>query len=410
MKEFLKVVHFTEALNMVKTNFPGARQQLIDIKAAYNRVLSQEVLSKENLPAFNRSTIDGYAVIAEDTFGSSESLPSFLNQSGEVIMGEKSQVELKPGQCWWIPTGGMLPPGANAAVMVEHTEKIGEDTVLVYKPVGPFENVMKEGEEVARGQKILGPGKVLGPQDIGMLASLGINQILVNQPYKIGLISTGDEVIPVDQIPRPGQIRDVNTYTLAAAVQSCGGIPTPFPIVEDSFAMLKETVEKALIECDAVILSGGSSVGIKDMAVDVLLSFPDSELLFHGIAVKPGKPTLAARIGKKIVIGLPGHPVSALMMFFIICRPALWPKPLPSVPAQLSINIASQAGRDDFVPVRLIKNGETFLAQPLFCIIAAKYAVFKAIFVFYQEGGIGISNYIVFMIFFIINNILNHSA
>jgi len=365
MGEFLKVVKYDEALQKIKEHFPTGQVEDIPLLETFNRVSAEAVLSPEPLPAFDRTTVDGYAVNAEDTFGCSESLPAFLSLEGEIKMGEKADLTLQPGQCCWIPTGGMLPEGSNAAVMVEYTEKLGEDTVLIYRPAGPWENIMQKGEDIAEGQEVFLPGKKMRPQDIGLLASLGITSLKVFKPYNIGIISTGDEIIAIDDKPQIGQIRDVNSYALAAAVQSCGSNPRIYPIVQDQFQELKKAVTLGLEENDVLLMSGGSSVGIKDVTIDVLLSFPDSELLFHGIAVKPGKPTLAVRIGKKLVIGLPGHPVSALMMFYIVCAPALRFTPAIEIAAFLSMNLPSQAGRDDFVPVKLVYDNGRRIAIPL---------------------------------------------
>lgn len=365
MGEFLKVVKYEEALYRIKQCFPPAQIESIHLLQTYNRVCATTVKSPEPLPAFNRTSVDGYAVNAGDTFGCSESIPAFLDLVGEVKMGEEPDFTLHPGQCCWIPTGGMLPEGSNAAVMVEYTEKLGDDTVLIYRPAGPWENVMQKGEDIAREQEIFPPGKRMRPQDIGLLASLGHDRLDVYKRYKLGIISTGDEVISISDKPQVGQVRDVNSYALAAAVRTCGSLPQIYPIVKDNLQELKEAVDKGLQDNDVLLMSGGSSVGIKDVTLEVLLSYPDSELLFHGIAVKPGKPTLAVRIGKQLVIGLPGHPVSALMMFNIICAPALRFTPTLQLEAFLSMNLPSQAGRDDFVPVKLVYENDRRIAVPL---------------------------------------------
>lgn len=365
MGEFFNVVKYEDAWLKIKEYFPAGQVEDVSLLKAYGRVSATVVRSPEPLPGFSRTTVDGYALNAADTFGCSESMPAFLDLVGEVKMGAMTKLELQPGQCCWIPTGGMLPEGSNAAVMVEYTERLGEDTVLIYRPVGPWENIMQKGEDILEGQEVFPPGKQIRPQDIGLLASLGKKFIQVYKPYNIGIISTGDEIIPIGDKPQAGQIRDVNSYALAAAVRECGSLAHIYPIVKDSFNQLKEVVDQGLKDNDVLLLSGGSSVGIKDVTLDVLLSYPDSELLFHGIAVKPGKPTLAVRIGKQIVIGLPGHPVSALMMFYIVCAPALRFTPGLEQEALISMNLPSQAGRDDFIPVRLVYDKGRRIAVPL---------------------------------------------
>ncbi len=365
MGEFLKVLSFQEAVQGIKDNFPLRNIENVSLDEASRRILAEDLISPEDMPAFTRSVVDGYAVRAEDTFGSSESLPAYLDFAGEVKMGRVANQELLPGQCCWIPTGGMLPPGCNAAVMVEYTEKLSDDTVLIYKPAGPWENIMQKGEDIRQGQAVFKAGHILRAQDIGLLASLGISSLKVFKPFEIGLISTGDEIVPITRQPQAGEVRDVNSHSLAAAIESIGGRPRHYPLVRDDFDSLKLAVEKGLQENDVLMMSGGSSVGVMDVSLDVLLSFPESSLIFHGIALKPGKPTLVVKIADKLVIGLPGHPVSALMVFHIICAPALHSRPQLTVEATISLNLASQAGRDDFVPVQLKEANGELLAVPL---------------------------------------------
>ncbi|NLW91166.1 MAG: molybdopterin molybdotransferase MoeA [Syntrophomonadaceae bacterium] len=353
MNEFLQVVTFGEALQLLRDNFPLRRSVYMPLAEAVGAVVASDIISPEALPAFDRSTVDGYAVNAADTYGSSESLPAFMAYAGEIAMGCEAGIVLTPGQCAWIPTGGMLPGGANAAVMVEYTEKLADDTVLIYRPVGPWENIMQTGEDVAGNQLIFSTGHRLRPQDIGLLASLGIQEVKVYDTFEVGVISTGNEIIPVAEQPSIGQVRDVNSLALAAALKLCGARVNNYPIIPDDFDRLQQAVDQALSENDVLLLSGGSSVGIKDMTLDVLLKYPEASLLFHGLAVKPGKPTLGVRIGKKLAIGLPGHPVSALMMFHITCAPLLRSEPSFWREGKLDINLASQPGRDDFIPVQL---------------------------------------------------------
>lgn len=365
MSEFFRVIKYEEAINHLKNNLPACSKQRVKIIDAGGKILAQDVICPEDIPAFDRSTVDGYAVRAEDTFGSSESMPAFLEYLGEIKMGDTARYNLEPGQCVWVPTGGMLPINANAVVMVEYTDKLGQDTVLINRPVAPGENVLQRGEDAKKGQEILKRGKLLRPQDIGFLASLGIDQIEVFKPYSIGIISTGDEIIPVDEEPTGAQIRDVNTYSLTTGVLACGCNVKNYPIIKDDFHELKTCLKDALGENDIVLISGGSSVGVMDVTLSVLKSFPDCQVLFHGLAVKPGKPTMAAKIEEKLVVGLPGHPVSALTIFYVLLKPILSYMPSPKTKAVMKINISSQAGRDDFIPVALEGNGEIKGAWPL---------------------------------------------
>lgn len=365
MPEFLKVLTYQHARQLIIDNFPSREIEYLPLEMCNHRVLALDMTSPEDMPAFARSTVDGYAVRAEDTFGSSESLQGMMDCVNEVRMGEEPRFEIGNGQCAWIPTGGMLPTGSDAAVMVEYTEKLGEDTVLVSRPVAPGENVMLKGEDVSQGKTIFRSDKIIKAQDIGLLASLGIDRVPVFKPYNIGILSTGDEIIALDQAPAIGQVRDVNSYSLAAALESCGAVSRRYPLVEDDFASLQKAVDNALKENDVLIMSGGSSVGVADYSVEVMLSFPDSEMLFHGIAVKPGKPTIGVRVGEKLIIGLPGHPVSALMVFYILCAPVISTASVRQVDARMTVNVASQPGRDDFIPVQLLEDNAGRQAKPL---------------------------------------------
>ncbi len=365
MPEFLKVLTYQSARQLIVDHFPAREVEYLPLEMCNHRVLAMDIASPEDIPAFARSTVDGYAVRAEDTFGSSESLPGMMECINVVTMGEEPQFEIGNAECAWIPTGGMLPPGSNASVMVEYTDKLGDNTVLVSRPVAPGENVMQKGEDVSRGKLIFSSGRTLKAQEIGLLASLGIDRVPVFRPYHIGILSTGDEIIDLDQVPTVGQVRDVNSYSLAAALESCGAAPRRYPLVDDNLAALQRAVATALQDNDVLIMSGGSSVGVADYSIDVMLSFPDSEMLFHGIAVKPGKPTIGVRVGEKLIIGLPGHPVSALMVFYILCAPVISSGSVRQVEARMTVNVASQPGRDDFIPVQLLEDDEIPQAKPL---------------------------------------------
>lgn len=366
MAEFLKVVGYKDGSARLREHFPHRREEVIVLEEAQGRVLAGSLTAPEDIPAYHRSTVDGYAIDAQDSYGCSESLPAYLQWVGEIKIGQNPGFTVQKGQCAWIPTGGMLPEGCNAAVMVEYTEKLGEDSILIYRPAGPGENVMYKGEDIKAGQTLFQAGKILRPQDIGLLASLGITRVEVYRPYQAGILSTGDEVVPIDARPSGGEVRDVNSYSLAAAVARTGNKARTYPLVKDDFQALKTAVEKGLDENDLLLLSGGSSVGLMDHTLDVLLSFPGAELLFHGLAVKPGKPTLGVVVDGKMIIGLPGHPVSALMMYYILCDPLLRSNPATHIEARVTQNIASQPGRDDFIPVQIIEDSQgIYTARPL---------------------------------------------
>jgi molybdopterin molybdotransferase len=365
MPEFLNVLTYAEAHDLLKRNFPLAACEDLRLEDCLGRILGSDIASPEDIPAFNRSTVDGYAVKAEDTFGSSENLPGMLEFAGAVEMGERADYVLGRGQCVWMPTGGMLPEGTDAVVMVEYSERLDDSTILISRPVAPGENVMHKGEDVQQGKKILSRGTILWSQQIGLLASLGITTVTALKSYRIAVLSTGNEIIPIEEKPQLGQVRDVNSYALAAALSSCGALVSRYPIISDDLESLRLGLDKALAENDLVIISGGSSVGIADYSVEVMMSFPGAQLLFHGIAVKPGKPTIGVKVGEKLIIGLPGHPVSALMVFHILCADLINPVIKRSIEAVSHVNIASQAGRDDFIPVQLTQTDIGWNAVPL---------------------------------------------
>jgi molybdopterin molybdotransferase len=353
MAEFFNVLSLPEAGRIITENWPRPAVGKVGLEEALGRTLAAEVIAGEDLPPFPRSTVDGYAVLASDVHGASETIPAFLSLVGEIAMGFPPGIEITSGQCAWIPTGGMLPAGADAVVMVEYTEGLDQETVLVTRPVAVGENVIRTGEDCRMGEQVLPAGHALRPQDIGVLAALGITEIPVFSRLRCGVISTGDEVVTVDATPAMGQVRDVNSYVLGAALKRRGVDTRYYGVVADDFIRLQEKIAAALAENDLVVMSGGSSVGDRDLSLEVLLSFPDSRLLFHGLSIKPGKPTLAVRIGSQLVLGLPGHPVSALMVLEVLLEPVLPEGLRGTCTAVLTDNVASQAGRDDFVRVKV---------------------------------------------------------
>lgn len=351
----------------------------VSIKGASGKLLASDIISKENIPDFDRSTVDGYAVRAADTFGASEGLPAYFDIAGEIQMGKKAEVEIKPGQAWKISTGGMLPPGADAAVMVEYTEKVDELLLEVIRPVAPWENVVKKAEDIGCGDVVLRTRTILKPQDIGALAALGITNTEVFPPLRVGIVSSGDEVIPPGDIPKPGEVRDINSYTMYALVLEDGGLPQTYGIVEDSYDELLKVMTRALHENDLVLVSGGSSVGTRDVASAVIDALGEPGVLFHGLAIKPGKPAIGAVVEGKPVFGLPGHPTSAMVVYDLLISPLVQKRAyiltdfdyLNAFPvrAELTRNISSAPGREYYVRVRLVSEkdsvGKTVKAEPV---------------------------------------------
>jgi len=348
----------------VRLETPGEDTGLL---AALHRTLDEDVFAPEDVPAFDRSTMDGFAVLARDTFGASEGLPAYLEVAGEVLMGHSPPGRLETGQAFRIATGGMLPEGADAVVMVEHTEDLDERTIGVTRPVAPGENLIRRGDDLTQGVLLLPRGHRLRPQDVGLLAAAGVTRVRTRKRLRVGIVTTGDEVVPVGQTPGPGQVRDVNSYTLSGQVHECGAEPVVYGIVRDDFDTLAGVMRRALDETQAVLISGGSSVGRRDVTVDVVASLGAPGVLFHGLAVRPGKPTIGAAIGEKLVVGLPGHPVSAMVVFALLVRPLLDPgyRAFP-VRARVTRSLTSQAGKEDYVRVRLERDGEGRLtADPI---------------------------------------------
>ena len=320
----LNVITPDQALAVIQEAFSPLDRppEAVPLADALGRVLARDIAAEEYVPGFDRSTLDGYAFRAADTFGCSDALPAQLTLAGAVQMGRGADAPLSPGACAAIPTGAALPPGADAVQMLELCEDYGDGTIGILKSVAPGHNLIFRGDDVRPGDRVLPAGRRLEPQDIGALAALGVVRVPVTPRIRVGVISTGDELIPPEQAPGPGQIRDVNGPLVQALLTQAGAEGRFYGIVPDREAVLQATVEQALSECDAVILSGGSSVGEKDAACRVMGRL--GELLFHGIAMKPGKPTLLARTAQgKAMVGLPGHPVAALFCTHLFVRALL---------------------------------------------------------------------------------------
>ena len=359
-----------EVLRLIHDKFRPVAElaESVPLTAAAGRTLSEDIIAKEYVPDFNRSTVDGYAVRAADTFGCSDAIPAILSLQGEIRMGEDAGFALLRENCAYVPTGGALPEGADCAVMLEYTEDYGDGTIGILKPGAPGMNVIFRGDDVYPGKVVLQAGRVLSAQDIGALAAVGRTAVPVQRKLKIGVISTGDELVPPGQKPLPGQVRDVNTALLSALLTEQGAEVHSYGIIVDDEDLLLETVTRAVQECDAVLLSGGSSVGVKDASCRIIESL--GELLLHGIALKPGKPTIMGRAGNKPLIGLPGHPVAAFVVARLFVVPLLdrlsgRERPLWSVTAELSESVGANHGRAQVNPCRLLRQDGRVLALPI---------------------------------------------
>ncbi len=374
MKPFFNVQSVPQVRAYAEDIAPlGAETVALD--DALDRTLADALTAPTDLPGFDRSTMDGYAVRGRDTFGTSEGTPGYLHLVGEVRMGEVPTLAVGVGECAAIGTGGMLPEGADAVIMVEHTRPAGEDTVEVCKPVAPRGNMLGATDDAAAGDVLMAAGQRLRAQDLGLLAALGIGEVDVVRQPRVGILSTGDEVVAIHQTPRPGEVRDVNLHTLSAQVAAAGGVAVGLGLVRDDADALKTAVSDGLDQCELLLLSGGSSMGTRDLTVEIFESFPGAELLVHGVSVAPGKPFIWVRASGKQLLGLPGQVTSCMISFHLFVEPLLerllgrparafvrfgrkqatLTRPLPSVP-----------GRQEYVRVRVVEEAEVARAEPLF--------------------------------------------
>ena len=373
MRSFFKVKTAEDIFESLKDIEPLGTE-FVPITAAFNRILARDIISDEDLPGFKRSTMDGYAIAARDSFGASENLPIPLNIVEEIKMGEMPQCTIQRGECAQISTGGMLPEGADAIVMVEYTQKVEDRVVEINRPVSPLENVILPDDDVKEGQVVLNKGSLLRPQDLGILAGFGISTVDVFTQPKAAIISTGEEIVDISNKPKIGQMRDINSYTLGGLCLQLGVEPIYYGIIKDKFEDLRVFIEKGLSQADVVLLSGGSSVGVKDFTLDAILSVDGVEVVAHGVSISPGKPTIIARKGSKTLWGLPGHPVSAMIIFDIFLRylfgrlmglTNLMEYHNRMIEAEIDRNIESANGREDYIRVKLSHTDGGWLATPI---------------------------------------------
>jgi len=386
-KAFFKVVAPSEARDILLRVSPVATET-IDTVRARGRVLAEDLYSKVDLPHFARAAMDGYAVIAKDTFGASAGQPGYLKFAGTVEMGKEATRPIEKGEAVRISTGGMMPPGSDAVVMVEYTEEAATGTVEIHRGVSPGQNVIQVGDDIQKGAPVFARGRRLRAHDLGALTGIGVSKINVYKKPRVALISTGDEIVEAEREPLPGQVRNINQHSLAGLIDECGAELKDFGVVRDEREALKDALGRALDWADVVMLSGGSSMGAKDIALDVILSFPDAEMIFHGISVSPGKPTIYARAAGKPVLGLPGYPVSALVIFELFAAPlvralggeaaAAAGQFKKTTRAILKTNVASQAGREDYIRVCLEEADAKLYARPLPSKSGAIFTLVKA--------------------------------
>lgn len=374
MPEFLKLIPRQQALQILLSHIEAkVIIERVPTISALGRVTATTVNSPIPLPTFPRSTVDGYAVRASDTFGASESLPAYLRLIGEVRMGSSPEFDINQGEAGLIHTGGMLPEAANAVVMLEYTQAVGVDTIEILRPVAVGENIIKVGEDVKSGEEILQRGTRIRPAEIGGLAAVGMVELEVVKKPVVGIISSGDEVIPPEENLLPGQVRDINSYSLSALIEQAGGMPKRYGIFPDLFEPLNAIAIKALDECEVVVITAGSSASARDLTARVINQLGPPGVLVHGVNIKPGKPTILASCNHKIVIGLPGNPVSALVIAGLFVIPVVESLlGLSNVgvrtrlQGKLSANIPSQAGREDWVAARINPDQDGYRVDPIF--------------------------------------------
>jgi molybdopterin molybdotransferase len=384
---FFKVLSPRDAYDLLLRVAPVGAERVATI-AARGRVLAEDLYSEVDLPHFDRAAMDGFAVKAKDTFGASASLPAYLKLAGAIDMGKEATRPIAKGEAMRISTGGMMPPASDAVVMVEHADEVAGGLVEIHRGVSPWQNVIQIGDDLRKGDLVFQTGKRLRAHDLGALTGVGISSVAVFRRPRVALISTGDEIVEAHVTPLPGQVRNINQHSLAGLIEECGAELKDWGVIGDDRQQLAGAIGEALDWSDLVLLSGGSSMGAKDIALETILSFPDSEFVFHGISISPGKPTIFARACGKPILGLPGYPVSALVIFDLFGAPLIrrlggeaaellgkFPKVVRSV---LKTNIASQIGREDYVRVTLERQGEKWIATPLPSKSGAIFTLVKA--------------------------------
>ena len=400
MPEFFKLMTHQDAFTQLKNGIEyNLNMEEIPTLESLDRITANALVSPEDLPAFRKSTVDGYSVRATDTFGASPSLPAYLEIAGEIPMGYTSVPSIRIGQAFKAYTGGMVATNSDAVVMEEHTQIAGKTTIEVTHPVASGENIIDVGEDIRKNDHILPEGHLIRSQDIGGLIALGIMNIAVIKKPLIGIISTGDELVNPGIAPAEGQVRDINTYTLSALIQKAGGTAIQIGIIKDDYQQQFEAAKQALNNTDLLIFSAGSSISNRDLTSTVINNLGNPGVIAHGISVKPGKPTIVGIVNNKPVFGLPGNPVSAMVVFNLLVRPSIYfasgcvnPPSLAIIPAILTKDVPSSSGREDHIQVKLeiSKNGDLY-ANPLFAKSNLIHSLVKAdgtVTVPFDEGGL----------------------
>ncbi len=375
VKPFLQLITAEEAYALIGRNVTVVETESIDVRDAVDRVLAEEVSAHDDVPHFFRSNMDGFAVRAEDTFGASDGSAVALRLTGNVAMGTEAVEPVEPGCTIRVSTGAMMPPGADAVVIVEHTETTDDARVLVRRSVVPRQYTVAIGEDMRSGDVLLEPGRRLRGSDIGAVCGVGNTSVSVRRRARLGIIATGDEIVEPDADLQPGQVRNINQYLLAAMSRRAGFTVNDYGVIGDDESVFARTLTEAVGACDVVFISGGSSMGTRDLTLAAIEELPGAEVIFHGVAIAPGKPTILARSGPTMLMGLPGNPASAAVVFSLfgtVLARAIEGEPVerilltrPTVRARLAAPLRSTPGREDYVRARLETRDGTPFAVPL---------------------------------------------
>ncbi|MCL2284741.1 MAG: molybdopterin molybdotransferase MoeA [Firmicutes bacterium] len=394
--DFLKVDTLEVAINKINNATKNwlYKHETVPLNQACGRALAKNIYAPQNLPSFRRSSVDGYAVLSKDVAGASESSPGFLQITGTVAIGHGTNLQVQSGQCAEVPTGGMVPEGADAVVMVEYTENFSENGIAVYQPVAAYENIIEIGDDMQKGELLFHAGRELLPKDIGALAAAGIINVPVYSRPKITIISTGDELVPPEEDTPLGKIRDISGYSLTGMAEKNGLEVLNSVILPDDLDLLEETLRKGMQASDVVAVSGGSSYGKYDITAKAVNNAASPGVFTHGLALKPGKPTILAvdEASRTLIMGLPGHPVSAMVVFELLLggirrTHISCPTKLP-IPAQLTCNAPADGGKMTVYPCKLKWDDGAYFAEPVFGKSAAITTLTKADGYFIIDAGI----------------------
>lgn len=368
--DFFRVLSVEEVKLLIKENFNNIKPEteMISLLSSIDRIIAENTISPCSIPQFDKSTVDGYAVRSFDTHGASDNIPVMLELIGEVFIGQEASMDLSSSQAVYVPTGGMIPKGADSVIMIEHINKLDDQTIEIFKPVAPGENIIYAGDDIKIDDIVYKKGKRINAQDIGTLSAMGISKVPVLKKPLFYIISTGDEIIEPDMDLSQGKIRDINGYALFSLIQKAGGEIVNRVIVRDDFESLRKEVRKALNQAEIILISGGSSVGTRDYTNKVINSFDGKGVFVHGVSIKPGKPTIIGEIENKAVFGLPGHPVSAIMVFkvfieFLFNYIMGIKKEVYPIKAIISSNVHSSPGSITYKMVILRKEDDSLYAD-----------------------------------------------